>query len=84
MPKYRSDHCKIGLTTFQDKSERGKGVWKLNSDLLNNKILNKKIKEDILLMIEVHACTPYNPRFIENYTQEFPDLMITISLAKYE
>ena len=80
MPKYRSDHCKIGLSIFQDKSERGKGVWKLNSDLLNDKILNDKIKEDILLMIEVHACTPYNPKFIKNYTQEFPDLMIKIEL----
>ena len=80
MPKYRSDHCKIGLSIFQDKSERGKGVWKLNSDLLNDKILNNKIKDDIYLMIEAHACTPYNPKFIKNYTQEFPDLMISIEL----
>ena len=78
MPKYRSDHCKIGLTIFQDKSERGKGLWKLNSDLLNDKSLNDKIKDEILLMIEVHACTPYNPNFLKNNIKTFPELMIKI------
>ena len=78
--KYQSDHSKIGLNLFQDKSERGKGLWKLNSALLNDQLLRIKIKDDILLMIEVHSCTPYNPTFIKNYNYEFPDLMISIDL----
>ena len=78
--KYRSDHCKIGLNLIHDKSERGKGLWKLNSDLINDFTLNNKIKEDITLMIEVHACTPYNPAFIKNHINNFPELMISIEL----
>ena len=76
--KYRSDHCKIGLNLFQDQSERGKGLWKLNSSLLNDPILISKIKDEILLMIEVHACTPYDPKFIKNYKNGLPELIITI------
>ena len=78
--KYRSDHCKIGLSLFQDRSERGKGLWKLNSNLLNDPFLISKIKDEILLMIEVHACTPYSPIVIKNYKQQLPELMIPIEL----
>ena len=76
--KYRSDHCKIGLNLFQDQSERGTSLWKLNSSLLNDPILISKIKDKILLMIEVHTCTPHDPNFIKNYKNELPELMITI------
>ena len=78
--KYRSDHCKIGLSLFQDKSERGKGLWKLNSNLLKDSTLSSQIRDEIALMIAVHACTPYNPDFVKNYRLEFPELMITIKL----
>ena len=78
--KYRSDHCKIGLNLMQDKSERGKGLWKLNSNLLNDPLLIDKIKEDIQLMIEVHACTPYNPQHISDNKEIIVDLMIEIDL----
>ena len=78
--KYRSDHCKIGICLFQDNSERGKGLWKLNSTLLNDPVLKKKIKEDIALMIQVHTCTPYNPEYLNKTIKFIPELMISIEL----
>ena len=78
--RYRSDQCKIGLNLYQDKSERGRGVWKLNSNILHEQPLCSLIKDEILLMIEVHAYTPYNPLYIKNFKNDLPELMITIEL----
>ena len=70
--KYRSDHCKIGLKIHLDRSTRGKGIWKLNLELLNDTELIKLIERGILLMVEVHACTPYNPEFVKLYSKLIP------------
>ena len=78
--KYRSDHCKIGLKINLDKSNRGKGTWKLNSELLNDSRLSKLIEEGILLMIEVHACTPYAPTFVKKFSENNISLMIEIDI----
>ena len=78
--KYRSDHCKIGLVLNIDKTSRGKGTWKLNAELLNDPGLFKRIEEGILLMIEVHACTPYAPSFVKKYSENNISLMIEIEV----
>ena len=76
--KYRSDHCKIGLILNIDKSTRGKGTWKLNAELLNDPGLIKRIEEGFLLMIEVHACTPYAPSFVKQFSENNISLMFEI------
>ena len=76
--KYRSHHCKIGLKLHLDKSTRGKGIWKLNAELLNDSELIKLIEERILLMVEVHACTPYAPSFVKQFNKYNIALMIKI------
>ena len=76
--KYRSDHCKIGLTLHLDKNLKGKGLWKLNAELLKNDELIQKIEEGILLMVEIHACTPYNPEFVKKYDNNKISFMVPI------
>ena len=71
-------HCKIGLKLHLDKTTRGKGTWKLNAELLNDSELIKLIEEGILLMVEVHACTPYAPSFIKQFNKYNIELMIKI------
>ena len=65
--KYRSDHCKIGIKLHLEKTIKGKGIWKLNADLLNDNDLMEKINEGILLMVEIHACTPYSPDHVKHF-----------------
>ena len=78
--KYRSDHCKIGLKFHLDRSPKGKGIWKLNSELLNNITLMEKIKEGILLIVQVHACTPYHPDYVKTFDKNEISFMTTIDI----
>ena len=78
--KYRSDHCKIGIKLHLDKSVKGKGTWKLNSDLLKDSELTKQIEDGILLMIEIHACTPYNPEFVKTFAMNEITFMVSIDI----
>ena len=78
--KYRSNHCKIGSNLHLDKSIKGKGIWKLNSDLLNDQELIKQIEDGILLMVEIHACTPYNPNFVTKFNKHEVSLMVPIDI----
>ena len=78
--RYRSDHCKVGLKFHLDKTEKGKGFWKLNSDLLNDSDLIMKIEDGILLMVEIHACTPYNPEFVKIFNINEIQFMISIDI----
>ena len=78
--KYRSDHCKIGLILHLDKSIKGKGLWKLNSELLKNNELIQQIEDGILLMVEIHACTPYSPEFVKNFENNNITFMVSIDI----
>ena len=78
--KYRSDHCKVGLTLHIDKSIKGKGIWKLNAELLNNIELMEKVEEGISLMVEIHACTPYNPNYVKNFDKNEITFMTPIDV----
>ena len=61
---YRSDHCPIKLNFFISKSEKGKGVWKINNSLLLDEELTLLINKEIHLAVSTYACTPYNPDFV--------------------
>ena len=76
--KYRSDHCKIGLSLHLEKNLKGKGLWKLNAELLKNKELIQQIEEGIQLMVEIHACTPYNPEFVKKIDNNSISFMVSI------
>ena len=76
--KYRSVHCKISLILHSDKNLKGKGIWKLNSDLLKNNELIQLIEDGILLMVEIHACAPYSPEFVKNYDNNNHTFMVSI------
>ena len=39
--------------------KRGPGLWKLNSELLRDKNLQTKIKEEFKLIKRTYALTPY-------------------------
>ena len=76
--KYRSDHCKIGLSLHMDINLKGKGLWKLNAELFKNDELIQQIEEGILLMVEIHACTPYSPEFVKKYDNNIITFMVSI------
>ena len=78
--KYRSDHCKVGLKLHLDKNIKGKGLWKLNSELLKNTELVQQIEAGILLMVEIHACTPYSPEFVKNFDKNNNTFMVSIDV----
>ena len=63
-----------------DKSLKGKGIWKLNSDLLNDAELIEKIKEGILLMVQIHACTPYHPNYVKTSDENEISFMTSIDV----
>ena len=79
-PSYRSDHCPVQLKLFISKTDKGRGIWKMNNSLLTDAILTEKIVKEISMTVEIYACTPYNPDFVKNYTTENIELMINIDL----
>ena len=76
--KYRSDHCIISLNLHLDKNLKGKGLWKLNAELLKNNELIQLMEDGVLLMVEIHACTPYSPEFVKNYDYNNLSFMVSI------
>ena len=62
---YRSDHSPINLKLITSKHKKGQGNWKLNNSLLSDPILQKKIEEEIELIICTYACTPYNQEYVK-------------------
>ena len=79
-PAYKSDHCPITLEIYISKSDKGKGIWKLNNSLLMDEELTLLINKEIELTVSIYACTPYHPNFVKTYTFEDIDLMIEIDL----
>ena len=78
---YKSDHCPIQLKLFISTTKKGRGVWKINNSLLKDDILTTQIKKEIIMTVEIYACTPYNPDFVRNnYNIDQIDLMIDIDL----
>ena len=75
---YRSDHTPIGLDIHIQKIPKGPGFWKINNSLLLNEDLNKAIKDEMDLIVETYACTPYHPDFLKSYRSNDIELMIDI------
>ena len=50
MHRYRSDHAPVRITLNESKTDIGPRYWRLNTDLLKDKELSEKIKEEILLI----------------------------------
>ena len=62
--KYRSDHSPVRLKLNTTEHKIGPGFWKLNTSLLRNEDLVKKITDEILLAKSIYAICPYNPDYI--------------------
>ena len=67
IPGYRSDHSIVKMHLTINKFDRGKGTWKFNCKLLENKIyidmVNNLIKTEILK----YALPVYSIEFLENH-----------------
>ena len=79
-PSYKSEHCPVQLEFFISKTNKGKGLWKLNNSLLMDEELTTLINKEIELTVSIYACTPYHPNFVKNYMFIEIDLMIDIDL----
>ena len=65
MSPYKSDHGVITLEIIISQENRGPGSWKLNTDLLKDKDLQLKIKEELKLIKRTYALTPYEQNNLE-------------------
>ena len=54
-PSYKSDHCPISLKIHISKTEKGKGVWKVNNSLLTDMELTTKIKDEISMTVALQS-----------------------------
>ena len=50
--------------------KRGPGLWKLNSELLRDRNLQAKIKEELKLIKRTYALTPYEQDNLELIEEE--------------
>ena len=77
LPGYRTDHSILQLTLQQSKFERGRGYWKLNTNLLTNKNyldLVHQIIQDLKLQ---YALPVYNLENLNSIPDE--DIQFTIN-----
>ena len=78
--KYRSDHSPVRLKLNTTEHKIGPGFWKLNTSLLKNEDLVKKITDEILLAKSIYAICPYNPDYISACPNSEIQFMIGDSL----
>ena len=67
--------------------KRGHGLWKLSTDLLRDKDLQTKIKEELKLIKRTYALTPYEQDNLELIEGEIeysvrPEIMWEVMLAQ--
>ena len=74
---YRSDHNIIELSILKSTQERGKGLWKMNNALLENKDFVRMVKNEIDLVKATYALTIYSDEFIKKDNGELLELMIS-------
>ena len=65
MSPYKSDHGVIAMEIIISQEIRGPGNWKLNTELLKDKDLQTKIKEELKLIKRTYALTPYEQNNLE-------------------
>ena len=87
-PGYRSDHSILEIGIILNSFKRGRGLWKFNCSLLQNKDyiheVNKTIEE-----VKLRYCSPvYSPQFVtknHNFDLQFTidlDLLLEMMLLK--
>ena len=84
---YKSDHGTITMELIISKEQRGPGSWKLNTNLLKDKDLQLKIREEIKLIKRTYALTPYEQENLEinDINVEYsinPDLLWEVMLVQ--
>ena len=70
MSPYKSDHGTIMMELIISEEKRGPGSWKLNTDLLKDKDLQTKIREELKLIKRTYALTPYEQNNLEVYEND--------------
>ena len=63
-PGYRTDHSAIELSFFINKFERGRGLWRFNSQLLQNREYIQIVKNVIKEEIVKYAVPVYSQTFL--------------------
>ena len=71
---YRSDHNIIELSILKSTQKRGKGLWKMNNALLENRDFVQMIRDEINLVKATYALPIYSEDFIKTDNGEFLEL----------
>ena len=77
---YRSNHNIIELSILKSTQKRGKGLWKMNNALLENRDFVQMIRDEINLVKATYALPIYSEDFIMTDNGEFLELMISDTL----
>ena len=70
MSPYKSDHGTIMMELIISEEKRGPGSWKLNTELLKDKDLQTKIRDELKLIKRTYALTPYEKNNLEVNEQD--------------
>ena len=76
VPGYRSDHSVHEVNIKISNFTQGKGLWKLNCDLLKNQDFINLVNDTIQRTRLEYIAPVYNPTFLENA----PDLDVTFTI----
>ena len=87
MSPYKSDHGIITMELIISHEKRGPGSWKLNANLLKDKDLQLKIREELKLIKRTYALTPYEQDNLEINEMNIeysikPDIMWEVMLVQ--
>ena len=63
-PSYRTDHSAIELSFFINKFERGRGLWRFNSQLLQEKGYTQLVKDVVKKELVKYAVPVYSQIFV--------------------
>ena len=77
---YRSDHNIIKFSINKSGQKRGKGLWKFNNALLENRDFVYMIKSEISLITKTYALPVYSESFVESDNGQTIDISISSTL----
>ena len=77
---YRSDHDIIKLSIKKTTQKRGRGLWKFNNALLENKQFVKMVRDEIELVKATYAIPIYNNDFIQSDNGNLLEITISDTL----
>ena len=87
MSPYKSDHGTIAMELKIRQEQRRPGSWKLNTNLLRDKDLQLRIRDEIKLIKRTYALKPYEQDNLEMNEVDIeysikPDIMWEVMLAQ--